>query len=141
MEDGLESGVHSEEIAIQEEPEETNRQKSVRQIEQMRLSLKDNLSSQVLFMMHTCIHCGICAQACHYYCSTGDPDLIPAVKFERLSKILEKHFNRFKLRPSFLKAREPLDDRQITKLFKTSYEDCPLCGKCALSCPMGINTG
>ena len=141
MDDGLESGVHSEETAIQEKPAETHRQNSARQIEQMRLSLKDNLSSQVLFMMHTCIRCGICAEACHYYSSTGDPDLIPAVKFERLSKILEKHFSRFKFRPSFLKARELLDDRQIAKLFKTAYEDCTLCGKCALSCPMGINTG
>ena len=141
MEDGLENGGQSEEATIQEELAETHRQNSGRQIEQMRLSLKDNLSRRVLFMMNTCIHCGICAEACHYYCSTGDSNLIPAVKFERLSKILEKHFSRFKFRPSFLKAREPLDDRQITELFKTAYEDCTLCGKCALSCPMGINTG
>jgi len=60
MGDGLENGGHSEETAIQEKPEETHRQNSGREIEQMRLSLKDNLSSQVLFMMNTCIRCGIC---------------------------------------------------------------------------------
>jgi Fe-S oxidoreductase len=29
----------------------------------------------------------------------------------------------------------------LTDLYKAAYENCTLCGKCALTCPMGINTG
>ena len=29
----------------------------------------------------------------------------------------------------------------ITELYRAAYENCTLCGKCALTCPMGINTG
>ena len=141
MQDALKNNDHSQENPAKGEIEGNHHGNASQQIDQMRLVLKNNLSRQRLFMMQACIHCGICAEACHYYCSTEDPDLIPANKLERVSLILEKYFHPFKLRLSFWGGKRSIGDREILELFKTAYESCTLCGKCALTCPMGINTG
>ena len=107
----------------------------------MQRALEKNLSRQILFMMKACVNCGMCAQACHFYCSTGDPEVIPVNKSMKLSVLLHRYFNRLSSRLPFLKGSQSMDETEISDLFKAAYEDCTLCGKCALSCPMGINTG
>ena len=108
--------------------------------QQMGQAVKKNLSGQLLSMMNSCVHCGVCAEACHYCVSTGDLDLMPAVKLEKMSEILRKHFPRSRSPFSFAKDRI-LADEEITELFEAAFENCTLCGKCAMTCPMGINTG
>jgi len=139
--DASQHSSHSEKGAMQGASDEAHPVVSGWQLDLMRRALKSNLSRKALFMMNACVHCGICAEACHYYCSTGDPDLIPSTKFERVSNLLERYFSRARLPFHFFKEKDSLDDRKLTQLFKTAYEDCTLCGKCALSCPMGINAG
>ena len=112
-----------------------------RQMENMRRALKKNLSRQIQFMLNSCVNCGLCAESCHYYCSTGDSELIPVNKFEKLSNLLQTYFHPVRSRFSFLKKSDYPDEEIISGLFKAAYEDCTLCGKCALTCPMGINTG
>jgi Fe-S oxidoreductase len=107
----------------------------------MRRALKQNLSRQIQFMLKSCVNCGLCAESCHDYCSTGDSDLIPANKSEKLSNLLHTYFHPVKSRLSFLRNSDHPDEEMIAGLFKAAYEDCTLCGKCALTCPMGINTG
>jgi Fe-S oxidoreductase len=112
-----------------------------RQMENMRRALKKNLSRQIQFMLNSCVNCGLCAESCHYYCSTGDSELIPVNKFEKLSNLLQTYFHPVKSRLSFLKRPDYPGEETISRLFKAAYEDCTLCGNCALTCPMGINTG
>jgi len=112
-----------------------------RQLEFMRRALKKNLSRQIQFMLNSCVRCGLCAESCHYYCGAGQSELIPANKFEKLSRVLQKYFHPVKSRlPGFNGNVRP-DERMITELYQAAYENCTLCGKCALTCPMGINTG
>lgn len=101
----------------------------------LKKELGDAATRPVLAMMRACVNCGLCAQACHYYRSTQDPDLIPSVKFKKLSTLLKKHLNPF--RP----PSQPVSEEELKVLFEASFQNCTLCGKCALSCPMGINTG
>ena len=112
-----------------------------RQMENMRRVLKKDLSRQIQFMLNSCVNCGLCAESCHYYCSTGDSELIPVNKFEKLSNLMQAYFHPVKSRLSFLKRPDGPGEKIISRLFKAAYENCTLCGKCALTCPMGINTG
>ena len=32
--------------------------------------------------LESCMHCGVCAEACHYYVQTGDPKYTPVWKLE-----------------------------------------------------------
>ncbi len=110
------------------------------QIQRMREVLdKYPDARHALFMRNACVRCGWCADSCHYYLSTGDPDLTPAAKSERVRRIL-----RTSLRPGsslipFLKKERIIDGRERGELYKAAFEDCSLCGRCSLSCPVGLN--
>jgi Fe-S oxidoreductase len=112
-----------------------------RQLEHMRRALKGNLNRQIQFMLNSCVNCGLCAESCHYYCSTRESELIPANKFDKLARMLKNYFHPVKSSLPFLRKKGPPDEQMITELYKAAYENCTLCGKCALTCPMGINTG
>lgn len=110
-------------------------------MERMRVTVKDHLSRKVLSMLNSCVHCGLCADACHYYCSTGESGLIPANKIRKLSDLLNTHFHPLKSHLPFSKRQDSPDEQMIEELFKAAYEHCTLCGKCSLDCPMGIDAG
>jgi Fe-S oxidoreductase len=112
-----------------------------RQMDHLRRVVKQNLSRKIQAMLNSCVNCGQCAESCHYYCSTGDSDVIPVNKSDKLARVLHTHFHPVKTRLPFFKPKEQPDEQMITALHKAAYEDCTLCGKCALTCPMGINTG
>jgi Fe-S oxidoreductase len=107
----------------------------------LKEELKKHLSSKILFMMNACVRCGLCAEACHYACSVSDPGLIPAVKSEKLSIFLKKYLNLPGIGFPFLRKADLPGDGELSALYKAAFEDCTLCGKCAFSCPMGINAG
>jgi Fe-S oxidoreductase len=111
------------------------------QMQVLDRTLKANLSRKIQAMLSSCVNCGQCAESCHYYCSTGDSDVIPVNKSEKLARVLQTHFHPVKSRLPFLKPKERPDEQMMAALYKAAYEDCTLCGKCALTCPMGINTG
>ena len=112
-----------------------------RQLDCMRRVLKKNLSRQIQFMLNSCVNCGLCAESCHYYCSTAESELIPVNKFDKLSGLLRTYFHPVTSNLPFFRKKDPPDEQVITGLYKAAYENCTLCGKCALTCPMGINTG
>ena len=57
------------------------------QVQRMQEVLKKYPDARhALFMRNACVHCGWCADSCHYYLSTGDPDLMPAAKSERVRR-------------------------------------------------------
>ncbi|MBW2478417.1 MAG: (Fe-S)-binding protein [Deltaproteobacteria bacterium] len=112
-----------------------------RQMGCLRRAVEDNLSRKIQAMLNSCVNCGLCAESCHYYCSTGDSEVIPANKAAKLARVLDTHFHPVKARLPFFRPAEQLDEQTIAALHKAAYEDCTLCAKCALTCPMGINTG
>ena len=114
--------------------------KPAQQMGQMRHALKKNLSRKVLAMLGSCVHCGLCAESCHYYCSTGESNVIPANKFEVMERMLKAYFHPVKSRLPFSSNRQP-DEQALAGLYTAAFENCTLCAKCALTCPMGINTG
>jgi Fe-S oxidoreductase len=51
---------------------------------------------------------------------------------------------RTRLRPGrslipFLKKEKVINGRERGELYKAAFEDCSLCGRCSLSCPVGLN--
>ena len=111
-----------------------------REMTKMRRAVKDNLSRKIQAMLSSCVHCGLCAESCHYYCSTGDSTVIPVNKSEKLSRLLQTYFHPLKSRLPFLSSKHP-DEQMLDALYTAAFENCTLCAKCALTCPMGINTG
>ncbi len=77
--------------------------------------------------VETCVHCGLCSEACHYYNShDGDPTFSPAGKVKQtLWELIRK------------KGRVSVDF--IRRATEISYTECNLCKRCAMYCPMGID--
>lgn len=107
----------------------------------IRNALKKYAKRPVLAMMEACIDCGQCAQACHYYASVQEDQLIPAAKARQLRTLLRKYFHPLRSRIGMGANPETISENESKALFDAAFRHCTLCGKCALSCPMGINSG
>jgi Fe-S oxidoreductase len=111
------------------------------QLEKMRTVMKKYISRKMLSMMSACVHCGLCADACHYYASTGDLNLTPVAKLQKFTDFFNQYFHPAKRRIPFFKGGIQSLEQRIDVLYRTAFENCTICGKCALHCPMGIHTG
>ena len=89
--------------------------------------LKNETGARLKAYVDTCIHCGLCTEACHYYLSHDkDPRYSPVGKVKQtLWEILRK---KGRVTPEFIK------DAAII-----AHTQCNLCKRCAIYCPFGID--
>ena len=90
--------------------------------------------------LDSCVHCGECAEACHFYLSTHDPRYTPTYKLKPLVKAYKRH----KAPLSGIMRAVGLAPTEVTfeELEEWSvlvYDSCNMCGRCTLVCPMGID--
>jgi Fe-S oxidoreductase len=110
-------------------------------LEQLVRHFDDVLSREAVAMLDACVHCAMCTESCHYYMATGDRSLIPVEKLDHLARLYRrKHDGVGRALPALTHALEA-DQNSVMALHEAAYEHCSMCGRCALSCPMGINTG
>ena len=62
------------------------------------------------FRLESCIHCGICADACHFYIATEDPQYTPIWKVEPFKQAYKRESSAFA--PLFRRMR-PIRSRHI----------------------------
>ena len=74
--------------------------------------------------MESCIRCGHCAEACHFYVTSGDPKYTPIWKLEPFRKAYRK---------------KTVDAGELREWQELLYDSCTMCGRCTLACPMGID--
>lgn len=100
----------------------------------------DVIDSDVAAFAESCVHCGECAEACHFYLSTKDPKYTPTYKLFPLVKAYKRH----KAPLSGVKRMLGLAPAEITtqelkEWEPLVYDSCTMCGRCTLVCPMGID--
>jgi len=77
--------------------------------------------------VETCVHCGLCAEACHWYQSFDkDPTFSPAGKVKQTMWVILNR--KGKVSPEFI--------RRASEIAST---ECNLCRRCVHFCPMGID--
>lgn len=95
----------------------------------------------VASQLEACTRCGICADACHFYQATGNPEYAPVYKMDLLRRGYEQRFTlggKIKLAVGIEKQ---ITDQDLKDYSILLYEACTICNKCALACPMGIQIG
>jgi Fe-S oxidoreductase len=92
------------------------------------------------FQLEACVHCGQCAQACHFYQVSGDPRLTPVYKLRPMLDAYRREAAPFSslTRRLGLAPAAP-DAEQLRQWSELLYDSCNLCGRCTLACPMGID--
>jgi Fe-S oxidoreductase len=90
--------------------------------------------------LESCVHCGQCAEACHFYAVTGDPKLTPTYKLFPMVKMYKRHKAPFAgLMRALGLAPAPVTDDELAEWETLIYDTCTMCGRCTLVCPMGID--
>ena len=54
-----------------------------------------DIGAMSAFRMESCIHCGMCAEACHYYIATEDPQYTPIWKIEPFKQAYKRETSAF----------------------------------------------
>lgn len=90
--------------------------------------------------LEACVHCGQCADACHFYIVTRDPRRTPVYKLRPMLRAYRRERAPF----AAVKRRMGLAPTEVTaaELAEWSellYDSCNMCGRCTLACPMGID--
>jgi Fe-S oxidoreductase len=87
-----------------------------------------------------CTHCGWCIEACHIYLATGDPEMSPVAKAERVRRVLRrKHDWTSKVFPFWTRAKD-LTEEELEDWVELAFRNCTLCERCLVNCPMCVET-
>ena len=89
--------------------------------------------------MESCIHCGNCAEACHFYLSTHDPKYTPIWKLEPFKQAYKREAGPFAWLYRTLNLKHAVTVDQLQEWQELIYDSCTMCGRCTMVCPMGID--
>jgi Fe-S oxidoreductase len=91
------------------------------------------------FRLESCIHCGVCADACHFYVTTEDPQYTPIWKVEPFKQAYKREASAFAPLVRLLGLKREIKADELAKWQHLLFDSCNLCGRCSLICPMGID--
>ncbi len=87
-----------------------------------------------------CVHCGECAEACHFYLGTGEAKYTPTYKLFPMVKAYKRNKAPFSsVRKMLGLAPKPLIEDELKEWETLVYDSCTMCGRCTTVCPMGID--
>ncbi len=90
--------------------------------------------------LQTCVHCGLCADSCHYYRTDRELESIPAHKLDQVVSVFKRHFTiEGRLVPGPAWAPGPSTGPWPRKWVEAVFGRCSLCGRCSLNCTTGIH--
>lgn len=108
--------------------DETSKKLTPQQIEKVvkHVFTKEN-AARLKVYVDTCVHCGLCADACHTYISRdGDPAFSPVGKVK--NTIWE-----------LMKRKGKVDGEFIRRMSRIVFTECAVCRRCSMYCPFGID--
>jgi len=91
------------------------------------------------FRLESCIHCGICADACHFYIATEDPQYTPIWKVEPFKQAYKRESSAFAPLFRLFGLKREVTADQLERWQHLLFDSCNMCGRCSLICPMGID--
>ena len=102
-------------------------------------SFSRDIGAMSAFRLESCIHCGMCADSCHYYIATEDPQYTPIWKVEPFKQAYKREAGAFAPLFRLLGLKRAVTAEQLTQWQHLLFDSCNLCGRCSLICPMGID--
>ncbi len=91
------------------------------------------------FRLESCIHCGMCAEACHYFIATDDPQYTPIWKVEPFKQAYKREAGAFAPVFRWLGLKRAVTADELAQWQHLLFDSCNLCGRCSLICPIGID--
>lgn len=88
--------------------------------------------------LESCIHCGQCTTACHYFQSMKDAKYAPMRKMDLYRRVYQREISPMRWWHRLVTKPVKLSDFEEAKAL--IYDSCTECGRCTMVCPMGIDT-
>jgi Fe-S oxidoreductase len=104
--------------------------------------LKERMTRHQASSLAGCVHCGLCAESCHYVLARpDDPMMTPAYKADQIRRVFKRHMDWMgRVFPRWVHAASPADDEDLNELKNIVFGTCSQCRRCTLNCPMGVDT-
>ncbi len=102
-------------------------------------ALTQQVDSTVAAFFTSCVHCGMCAEACLFYTETGNPAATPIHKTEPLRRIWKSEYTLQGRIGKALGLTAKVDEALLSEWETLVYDNCTLCGRCSMVCPMGLD--
>jgi len=100
-------------------------------------AFREAINAPVATFFNSCVHCGMCAQACHFYTETGDPRYTPIHKLEPLRRVWKQEYTFWGRYAKAFGLSKPITDAELEEWETLVYDSCTLCGRCSMVCPVG----
>ena len=101
--------------------------------------MRAQMDARVVSYLSSCVHCGICAEACLFFTETGDPRYTPIHKTEPMRKLWSQEYTFWGKIASKLGLRKPLTEEDFADWEMLVYDGCSMCGRCSMVCPLGVD--
>jgi Fe-S oxidoreductase len=100
-------------------------------------ALREEIDAPVAAFFSSCVHCGLCAQACPFYVETGDPKYTPIKKLEPLRRVWGSEYTIVGRLKGLIGLNKKVTDEMLEEWEPLLYDSCTMCGRCSLVCPVG----
>jgi Fe-S oxidoreductase len=100
-------------------------------------ALKEQIDAPIASFFSSCVHCGMCAEACLFFTETGDPKYTPINKVEPLRIIWKQEYTLLGRLGKLFGIGEKVTDEMLTEWETLVYDSCTMCGRCSMICPVG----
>ncbi len=99
--------------------------------------LREQIDGKIASYFTSCVHCGLCAEACLFYTETGDPRYTPIYKVEPMRRLWQRENTFFGKLGKALGFGRDLTADDFAEWQEMTYDSCTLCGRCSMVCPVG----
>ena len=105
-------------------------------VRRAKRTFMDKLDARMAVDLTACVHCGMCAEACHFYEATQDEKYAPVRKFEPLRRFYRRELS--PMRWLFRPFTRDITSQDLEAWQELVYDACTGCGRCDMMCPMGV---
>jgi Fe-S oxidoreductase len=102
-------------------------------------AMRDQMDTRVMSYFSSCVHCGICAEACLFCTETEDPRYTPIYKAEPLRKLWRREYTFWGKLGSKLGLLRPMTEADLSDWEELVYDGCTMCSRCSMVCPVGVD--
>ena len=100
-------------------------------------AFKEQIDAPTAAFFSSCVHCGLCSEACHFFTETGDPKYTPIHKLEPMRRVWQQEYTFWGRVGKALGLSKPVTDDELTEWETLVYDSCTLCARCSMVCPVG----
>lgn len=100
-------------------------------------AFREVMDAPIASFFSSCVHCGMCADACLFYTETGDAKYTPIHKLEPLRRVWQQEYTLTGRLGRLLGFSKPVSDEELSAWSELVYDSCTLCGRCSMVCPVG----